>query len=130
MERTKIKGAIRTDFILSAEIIVITLGTVAGAAFGTQVAVLVGIGLLMTAGVYGLVAGIVKLMGYRVLGAIVEALRLHGVLAHSDWTILDAGTGLLGEAMRNAEFTGRLIGLDLSPNSITFIDQHRPGVYV
>ena len=61
LERDKVKGAIRTDFILSAEIIVITLGTVAGAAFGVQVAVLVGIALLMTVGVYGLVAGIVKL---------------------------------------------------------------------
>jgi predicted DNA repair protein MutK len=60
-EQDKIKGAIRTDFILSAEIIVITLGTVADAAFGFQVAVLVGIALLMTVGVYGLVAGIVKL---------------------------------------------------------------------
>jgi predicted DNA repair protein MutK len=61
LEEEKIRGAIRTDFVLSAEIIVITLGTVAGAAFGTQVAVLVGIGLLMTVGVYGVVAGIVKL---------------------------------------------------------------------
>jgi hypothetical protein len=61
LERDKIKGAIRTDFVLSAEIIVITLGTVAGVAFGVQVAVLVGIALLMTIGVYGLVAGIVKL---------------------------------------------------------------------
>lgn len=61
VERDKIKGAIRTDFILSAEIIVITLGTVAQAAFGTRVAVLVGIALIMTVGVYGLVAGIVKL---------------------------------------------------------------------
>ena len=61
MERDKIQGAIRTDFILSAEIIVISLGTVAGAAFGKQVAVLVGISILMTVGVYGLVAGIVKL---------------------------------------------------------------------
>jgi uncharacterized protein len=61
LEKDKIKGAIRTDFILSAEIIVITLGTVADAAFGTRVAVLIGIGLLMTVGVYGLVAGIVKL---------------------------------------------------------------------
>ncbi|WP_137886328.1 DUF808 domain-containing protein [Pseudomonas sp. 2FE] len=60
-EKDKIKGAIRTDFILSAEIIVIALGTVAGAAFGTQVAVLVGIAASMTVGVYGLVAGIVKL---------------------------------------------------------------------
>jgi hypothetical protein len=61
LEKDRIKGAIRTDFILSAEIIVITLGTVADATFGTRVTVLVGIGLLMTIGVYGLVAGIVKL---------------------------------------------------------------------
>ena len=61
MEKEKIKGAVRTDFILSAEIIVISLGTVAQADFVTRVAVLVGIALLMTVGVYGLVAGIVKL---------------------------------------------------------------------
>ena len=61
VEKDKIKGAIRTDFILSAEIIVIALGTVAAVDFGTRVAVLVGIALLMTVGVYGLVAGIVKL---------------------------------------------------------------------
>jgi uncharacterized protein len=60
-EKNKVKGAIRTDFVLSAEIIVITLGTVAAANLGQQVAVLVGISLLMTVGVYGLVAGIVKL---------------------------------------------------------------------
>lgn len=60
-EKEKIKGAVRTDFILSAEIIAITLGAVAGAAFAQQVAVLAGIAVLMTAGVYGLVAGIVKL---------------------------------------------------------------------
>jgi predicted DNA repair protein MutK len=60
-ERAKIKGAIRTDFVLSAEIIAITLGTVATSPFGTRVAVLVGIALLMTVGVYGFVAGIVKL---------------------------------------------------------------------
>ena len=61
LERDKIKGAVRTDFILSAEIIVITLGTVAAASFGLQVAVLASIAILMTVGVYGLVAGIVKL---------------------------------------------------------------------
>ena len=61
VEKEKIKGAIRTDFILSAEIIIIALGTVATAPFGTRVAVLVGIALVMTVGVYGLVAGIVKL---------------------------------------------------------------------
>lgn len=61
LERDKIKGAIRTDFILSAEIIAITLGTVAAASFTTQVLVLTGVALVMTVGVYGLVAGIVKL---------------------------------------------------------------------
>lgn len=61
LEKEKIKGAVRTDFVLSAEIIAITLGTVAGAAFATQVMVLSGIALLMTVGVYGFVAGIVKL---------------------------------------------------------------------
>ena len=60
-EQGKIKGAVRTDFILSAEIIVITLGTVASASMAQRVSVLVGISLLMTVGVYGLVAGIVKL---------------------------------------------------------------------
>ena len=61
LEKDKIKGAVRTDFILSAEIIAITLGTVANANFTTQVAVLVGMAVLMTVGVYGFVAGIVKL---------------------------------------------------------------------
>lgn len=61
MEKDRIRGAVRTDFILSAEIIVISLGTVSGAPFGSQVAVLVAIAVLMTVGVYGLVAGIVKL---------------------------------------------------------------------
>jgi predicted DNA repair protein MutK len=60
-ERDKIKGAIRTDFILSAEIIVITLGTAAAASFSQQLAVLVGISLIMTVGVYGLVGAIVKI---------------------------------------------------------------------
>jgi predicted DNA repair protein MutK len=61
VEKDKIKGAVRTDFILSAEIIAITLGTVATQPFVTQVAVLSGIAVVMTIGVYGLVAGIVKL---------------------------------------------------------------------
>jgi len=60
-EKDKIKGAIRTDFILSAEIIVISLGTVAAASFGIKVAVLSVIAILMTIGVYGLVAMIVKI---------------------------------------------------------------------
>jgi uncharacterized protein len=61
VEKDKIKGAIRTDFILSTEIIVITLGTVADSPFVTQLSVLAGVALLMTVGVYGLVAGIVKI---------------------------------------------------------------------
>jgi hypothetical protein len=60
-EQNKIKGAVRTDFVLSAEIIVITLGVVTTAAFATKVAVVSGIALIMTIGVYGLVAVIVKL---------------------------------------------------------------------
>jgi predicted DNA repair protein MutK len=61
VEKEKIQGAIRTDFILSAEIVVIALGTAADAAFGKQVAVLCAIAAIMTVGVYGIVAGIVKL---------------------------------------------------------------------
>jgi len=61
VERDKIKAAVRTDFVLSAEIIVIALGTVADADFGRQVMVLATIAIVMTVGVYGLVAGIVKL---------------------------------------------------------------------
>jgi uncharacterized protein len=61
LEKDKIKGAVRTDFILSAEIIVLTLGLVAGQDLLRQVLVLTVISLIMTVGVYGLVAGIVKL---------------------------------------------------------------------
>ena len=94
LEKDKIKGAIRTDFILSAEIIVIALGTVAAQRFGIQVAVLVGIAILMTVGVYGLVAGIVKLddVGLHLArragdGAIDGMLRAlgRGVVAASPW---------------------------------------------
>lgn len=60
-EKNKIRGAIRTDFILSAEIIVIALGTVADTDFTTRVGVLILVALLITAGVYGLVAAIVKM---------------------------------------------------------------------
>jgi predicted DNA repair protein MutK len=63
VEKEKIKGAVRTDFILSAEIIVIALGVVTeqGASFGAQVAALVAVAVAMTIGVYGVVAGIVKI---------------------------------------------------------------------
>ncbi|PYZ80933.1 hypothetical protein DNK65_08920 [Citrobacter koseri] len=65
-EKEKVKGAVRTDFILSAEIVAITLGIVADAPLLNQVLVLSGIALVVTIGVYGLVGLIVKLddMGY------------------------------------------------------------------
>jgi len=61
LEKRKIKGAVRTDFILSAEIIAITLGVVTGESIGMQFAVLAVVAVMITVGVYGLVAGIVKL---------------------------------------------------------------------
>jgi uncharacterized protein len=89
VESWKINGAIRTDFILSAEIIVITLGVVAGKPFLTQLAVLVAISAAMTIGVYGLVAGIVKLDD---LGALLAARPSataqavgRGILAAAPW---------------------------------------------
>jgi len=89
LEKEKIKGAVRTDFILSAEIIAITLGTVATYSFLTQVAVLVGIAVAMTVGVYGLVAGIVKLddLGLylsRASGALRQAVGA-GILRAAPW---------------------------------------------
>jgi predicted DNA repair protein MutK len=61
LEKEKIKGAIRTDFVLSAEIIAITLGTVQSSSWMTQLTVLSAIALVMTVGVYGVVAAIVKI---------------------------------------------------------------------
>ncbi|MES2940696.1 MAG: DUF808 domain-containing protein [Pseudomonadota bacterium] len=88
-EKEKIRGAIRTDFILSAEIIVIALGTVAGSDFLTRVMVLAGIGIVMTVGVYGLVAGIVKLddLGLYWSRRGSPALRAlgHGLLRAAPW---------------------------------------------
>ena len=89
IEKDKIKGAIRTDFILSAEIIVIALGTVADRDFAVQLGVLVGIAALMTVGVYGLVAGIVKLDDAglhmsRMANAAAAALG-RGILSAAPW---------------------------------------------
>jgi hypothetical protein len=100
LERDKVKGAVRTDFVLSAEIIAITLGAVSGASFTTQVAVLVGISLLMTIGVYGLVAGIVKLDDaglYLSRQASAAARGLgRGILAAAPW--LMKGLSVVGTA--------------------------------
>ncbi|MBK3867671.1 DUF808 family protein [Pseudomonas stutzeri] len=88
-EKRKISGAVRTDFILSAEIIAITLGTVAAASFTQQVLVLMGIAIVMTLGVYGLVAAIVKLddLGLALskkAGSLVSALG-RGILKVAPW---------------------------------------------
>ena len=88
-EKDKIKGAVRTDFILSAEIIAITLGTVAAAPFLTQVLVLCGVAIAMTVGVYGFVAGIVKIddAGLHLSGSSSGAARAlgRGLLALAPW---------------------------------------------
>ncbi|MFT4615471.1 MAG: putative DNA repair protein MutK, partial [Bacteroidia bacterium] len=93
-ERDKIRGAVRTDFILSAEIIVLTLGIVADMNLLTRVLVLSGIALIMTFGVYGLVAVIVKiddagvyLMARKGESIWVRALRSlgSGLLAFAPW---------------------------------------------
>ncbi|MGI4777661.1 MAG: DUF808 domain-containing protein [Janthinobacterium lividum] len=133
LEKEKVKGAIRTDFVLSAEIIVITLGTVAGQSFGTQVAVLVGIAIAMTAGVYGFVAGIVRLddagmylsgrssAGLRSLGRailvaapwLMKALSVVGTLAMFlvGGGILVHGVPFIGHGVEGwAESTGGMLG--------------------
>jgi predicted DNA repair protein MutK len=91
-EQEKIKGAIRTDFILSAEIVTIALGTVAKAPLSTQVMVLSTVAGLITVGVYGLVATIVKLddMGLALV-------RRDEALGQSGWRSL-LGRGLLAGA--------------------------------
>ncbi|WGZ94760.1 MAG: DUF808 domain-containing protein [Candidatus Thiothrix putei] len=89
-EKDKIKGAIRTDFILSAEIIVIALGTTQGASFAMQAAVVAGIAIIMTIGVYGLVAGIVKLddLGFHLIKDKATGFRRalgNGILWFAPW---------------------------------------------
>ncbi|OGB08413.1 MAG: hypothetical protein A3E25_12515 [Burkholderiales bacterium RIFCSPHIGHO2_12_FULL_69_20] len=100
LEKDKIKGAVRTDFVLSAEIVAITLGTVASAPFLQQFTVLAGIALVMTVGVYGLVAGIVKLDDAGLwltgrAGAAQQALG-RGLLVGAPW--LMKGLSVVGTA--------------------------------
>ena len=99
-ERDKIVGAVRTDFVLSAEIIVITLGTVAGQPFIEQLSVLALIAVLMTAGVYGLVAGIVKLddAGLYLSQKGSRAVRLFGKLLLHTAPWLMKGLSVIGTA--------------------------------
>lgn len=107
LEKQKIKGAIRTDFILSAEIVVIVLGTVAEVEFVTRIGVLVAVAVLMTVGVYGLVALIVKLddigaalvarggswegLGEGILWAAPVIMRLLGVLGTAAMFLVGGG---------------------------------------
>lgn len=99
LEKDKIKGAVRTDFILSAEIIAITLGTVQQSPFLTQLVVLAGIAVVMTIGVYGLVAGIVRLddagLHLSRLGGARSALG-RAILAAAPW--LMKGLSVVGTA--------------------------------
>ena len=96
LERTRIRGAIRTDFILSAEIVVIALGTMASAPMPQQIAALSAIGVLVTALVYGLVAGIVKLddLGLRLIAA-GGASRAFGtgIIRSAPWLLKGLGIG-------------------------------------
>ncbi|MDO8702400.1 MAG: DUF808 domain-containing protein [Undibacterium sp.] len=93
-EKEKIKGAIRTDFVLSGEIIIITLGAVASAAFSSQVAVLCAIAIIMTIGVYGFVGLIVKLDD---IGLYLKQKQGSKALG---WLRLAVGNGLLAFAPR------------------------------
>jgi hypothetical protein len=90
-EAEKISGAIRTDFILSAEIIVITLGVVAGQSLGIQLGVLVAVALMMTIGVYGVVAGIVRLDDLGLALALRGSKEVRaigrGILAAAPWLL-------------------------------------------
>lgn len=99
-EKDKIKGAIRTDFILSAEIVVISLGTVAEATFMQRVGVLSGISIIMTVGVYGLVAGIVKMddAGFYLRKKSNAVLKLIGNGLLSLAPLLMKGLSVLGTA--------------------------------
>ena len=129
LERDKVRGAIRTDFILSAEIIAITLGTVADAALPQQLLVMCAVAVAMTVGVYGLVAGIVKLDD---LGLLLS--RRRGALAQA------LGRALLGAApglMRTLSFAGTaamfLVGGGILVHGIGplhhAVDSHAPGAW-
>ena len=115
-EQDKIKGAIRTDFILSAEIVVIALGTMTDKPFTTQVATLSVIGILMTVGVYGLVAAIVK----------IDDLGLH--LQRKGSMLRSIGSGLLAFApvlMKFLSFAGTaamfLVGGGILVHNLPFL---------
>ena len=95
-EHQRIRGAVRTDFILSAEIVVITLGTVATESFMKRSSVLAFVSIIMTVGVYGLVALIVKL----------DDIGLHLMKDGSHPRRVRLGAFLLGFAPKLMRFLG------------------------
>lgn len=108
-EKDKIKGAVRTDFVLSAEIIAITLGAVADATFTTRVMVLIGISLIMTIGVYGFVAAIVKLDD--------AGIYLTRETGPGPWTSLKRGVGVA--LLRGAPYLMK--GLSIAGTAAMFL---------
>ena len=126
LEKEKIKGAIRTDFILSAEIIAISLGVVATRPLATQAGVLAAIAIIMTVGVYGLVAGIVKLddlglrlrtkgksAGVRGLGRVILAgapWLMKGLSIAGTIAMFLVGGGILVHGIPGAEALGERLG--------------------
>lgn len=88
VEQEKIRGAIRTDFILSAEIIVIALGSVSASPLPQQIGTLSVVAVAMTIGVYGLVAAIVKLDDAGLLLHRLSQTGRGGMVAHGLGTFL------------------------------------------
>lgn len=132
MEKEKVKGAVRTDFILSAEIIVLSLGVVAAQPLLQQVLVLVAIALTITLGVYGLVAGIVKLDDFGLWltrrGAAAAAVG-RGILAGAPWlmkTLSVVGTLAMflvggGILVHNIPVLHHLVAGLISQNGLTWL---------
>ncbi|BBS57303.1 hypothetical protein WP5S18E07_18380 [Escherichia coli] len=142
-EKDKIKGAIRTDFILSAEIVAITLGIVAEAPLLNQVLVLSGIALVVTVGVYGLVGVIVKIddLGYwlpekRNCSTLAQSHRRKTMKVNDRVTVkTDGGPRRPGVVLAVEEFsegTMYLVSLEDYPLGIWFFNEagHQDGIFV
>ncbi|MDT8439503.1 MAG: DUF808 domain-containing protein [Wenzhouxiangellaceae bacterium] len=143
VENDKIKGAIRTDFILSAEIIVIALGTVAGAGFAVRLGALASIAAIMTVGVYGLVAAIVRLddMGLALTHRDNAAARSlgRGILVAAPWlmkflsiagttAMFLVGGGIVAHGIPYLHHLQRGIAQSVSGTAATLIDLAYAGV--
>ena len=115
-EKQRIRGAIRTDAILSAEIIVIALGTVQDAELAVRIGVVSVIAAAMTVGVYGLVAGIVKLddVGMHLLDKkgetrVAAAQRRHGEMILSFAPVMMQTLSVVGTAAMSLVGGGILV---------------------